>query len=157
SKARTCPSRNDSSVRSSEKKAVCAPEYGNEATSAYTRPSRPASFGRSASRPSRAATPDRAGSQSAATGAPSTSQPLQVLLHEAHRPGVAVLVSQDLCHLRRLDVRPLLQQPSEHRLEWIEFRASGRSPVPRRPLAPRQPRDRPAAAVIAVGLLAAPS
>jgi hypothetical protein len=29
-----CPSRNDSSVISSEKKAVCAPEYGSDATSA---------------------------------------------------------------------------------------------------------------------------
>jgi hypothetical protein len=40
------PFENDSIVISNEKKAVCAPEYGNDATNAYTRRSRPASFGR---------------------------------------------------------------------------------------------------------------
>ena len=34
SKARACPSRNDSIVMSNEKNAVCAPEYGRLATSA---------------------------------------------------------------------------------------------------------------------------
>jgi hypothetical protein len=38
--------RNDSIVMSSEKNAVCAPEYGSDATSAYTRRSRPAIGGR---------------------------------------------------------------------------------------------------------------
>jgi hypothetical protein len=44
--ARTCPSRNDSIPRSKLKNAVCAPEYGSDAISAYTRRSRPPIRGR---------------------------------------------------------------------------------------------------------------
>jgi hypothetical protein len=66
------------------------------------------------------------------------TQPLHVLLHETHRPRVAVLVAQDLRQPRRPDPRPLLQQPQQHRPQRIELRPRRRPPIARRLGAPRE-------------------
>ena len=59
------------------------------------------------------------------------------------RAVVAVLVAQQLGHPGCLDLRPLLEQTTQHRLERIELRGRRRSPITRRLLAPRQPGNRP--------------
>jgi hypothetical protein len=70
------------------------------------------------------------------------AQPTQVLAHEPLRAAVAVLVTQDLGHSRRLDLRPLLDQPTQHRLERVELRTDRSPPVPRRLLAARETNHR---------------
>jgi hypothetical protein len=64
-------------------------------------------------------------------------------LHQINRAVVAVLVAQKLGRARRLDLRPLSDQPPQHRHERIQLRARRRSPIPRRLHAPCQPGDRP--------------
>src|SRR6266536_2908846 len=56
---------------------------------------------------------------------------------------VAVVVAQDLRQPRRLDLRPLLQQPPQQRLQRIQLRPRRRPPIPRRLVARQKPRDRP--------------
>jgi hypothetical protein len=63
-------------------------------------------------------------------------------LDQIHRTHVAVLVAQQLGRPRRLDLRPLLEQTTQHRLERIELRGRRRSPITQRLLAPRQPGNR---------------
>jgi hypothetical protein len=62
--------------------------------------------------------------------------------HEIDRPRVAVVGARQLRRPRRLDLRPLLEQPPQHRLEPIQLRAGRRAPIARRLLTRRQPRDR---------------
>jgi hypothetical protein len=60
--------------------------------------------------------------------------------HDVDRADIAVL-AQHLGRPRRLDLRPLLNQPPQHGLEAIEARASRRTPVARRLLASEHPGD----------------
>jgi hypothetical protein len=69
-------------------------------------------------------------------------QLLQASLHQPHRAGVAVVVAENLRQPRRLDTRPLLEQPPQHRLQRIELRPGRRPPIMRRLITPRQPGDR---------------
>ncbi len=107
------------------------------ATHTRAAPDPPRSAG-SASRPIRAATPAPADNRSAAPGAPSAGAAAARTLHQAHRPRVTVLVPQDLRQPRRLDRRPLSEQPSQHRLKRIELRPSRCTPTARQLGAPRE-------------------
>jgi hypothetical protein len=67
----------------------------------------------------------------------------QPLLHQPQRAAVAIVVAQDLRQPRRLDLRPLLEQSPQHRLQRIKLRARRGAPGPRRLHAREQPSDRP--------------
>jgi hypothetical protein len=56
----------------------------------------------------------------------------QALLDEVDRPLIAIVGPEDLRHARRLDLRPLLQQLPQHRLERIEHRPLRRPRIARR-------------------------
>ena len=70
-------------------------------------------------------------------------QPLQMRLHQPHRPRVAVLGTQKLRHPRRLDLRPLLNQLPQHPLQRIQHRPRRRPPIHRRLHTASQPSNRP--------------
>ena len=70
-------------------------------------------------------------------------QLLQMRPHQTLRAGVAIVGAQDLRQARRLDLRPLLQKPPQHRLQWIKLRARRRAPVARWLVGRDHPRDRP--------------
>jgi Chain length determinant protein len=53
------------------------------------------------------------------------------------------LVAENLRQPRRLDLRPLLKQPPQHRLKRIKLRPGQRPPVTRRLITRAQPRDGP--------------
>jgi hypothetical protein len=65
------------------------------------------------------------------------------LADEVNRAAIAVVIAQDLGHARRLDDRPVGQQPADHRLQRIEHRARRRTLVARRLARLGQPLDRP--------------
>jgi hypothetical protein len=97
----------------------------------------------SASPSSRAATPGRGGSRSAGPAAPPAVAARAAALDQVDRPLVAVLLAQELRRPRRLDLRPLLEQPPQDPLEGVELGIRRRPPVAGRLHAPRQPRHRP--------------
>jgi hypothetical protein len=86
---------------------------------------------------------DLAGAIAGPLGGPDAqrAQPLQAPAHQVDRARVAVVGAQDLGHPRRLDRRPLLEQPKQHRLERIEHRALRPPAVTRRLIALEQPPD----------------
>ena len=65
------------------------------------------------------------------------------LADQIDRAHIAVVVAQDLRHPRRLDLRPPLQQPADHRLQRIQHRARRRALITRRLARLGQPLDRP--------------
>jgi hypothetical protein len=67
--------------------------------------------------------------------------PRQALLDQIDRPLIA-RVAQDLRHPRRVDLRPLLQQPPHHRLQRIEHRPRRLTPITRRVGRLNEPPDR---------------
>jgi hypothetical protein len=69
------------------------------------------------------------------------TQRAQASTHDVDRTEVAVL-TQDLGHPRRLDLRPPLDQPPQHRLEVIHLRASRGASISRRLVTREHPRDR---------------
>jgi hypothetical protein len=62
-----------------------------------------------------------------------------MLAHQSLRAAEAVLETQDLGDSRRLDLRPLLDQPAQHGLERVELRAERRATIVRRLVAARKP------------------
>jgi hypothetical protein len=67
----------------------------------------------------------------------------QAPLDQIYRSRVAVVRAQDLRHPWRLDLRPLLQQPPQHRFERIEHRPLRYPPIARRLVSLQQPPHRP--------------
>jgi hypothetical protein len=66
------------------------------------------------------------------------------LADQIDRAAIAVVIGQQLGDPRRPDVRALLQQPPDHRLERIEHRPRRRALIARRLAGLDQPPDRPA-------------
>jgi hypothetical protein len=79
-------------------------------------------------------------------------QSREPLADQIDRPAVAVVIAQDLRHPRRLDVRPIRQQPTHDRFQGIQDRTRRRPRIPRPlrrldqplhrpPVDPQPPRD----------------
>src|SRR5713226_5662901 len=67
------------------------------------------------------------------------TQATQMLAHQSLRAAEAVLETQDLGDSRRLDLRPLLDEPAQDGLERVELRAERRTAIVRRLVATRKP------------------
>ncbi len=62
-----------------------------------------------------------------------------MLAHQSLGAAEAVLETQDLGDSRRLDLRPLLDEPAQDRLEGVELRAERRAAIVRRLVAASKP------------------
>jgi len=72
------------------------------------------------------------------------AQAAQVLAHESLGAAEAVLEAQDLGDPRRLDLRPLLDELAQNRLEQVELRAEPSAAIVRRLVAASEPYHRAA-------------
>jgi hypothetical protein len=102
------------------------------------------SSGASTSPPSPSAAPARAGSPCATPAHLPRAHRRHPLAHEINRSAVAVVIAQDLGHARSLDLRSLIEQLTNDRLQPIKHRSRRSALIARRLCCCDEPPDRPA-------------